>query len=1474
MNPFGFNDSKYNNFFRGAGGEAASLKAARLKNFAKLREEEEKQAAIEAAKPENFPENPGASEEPWYRKVAGGVGSTVKDGVVGTVGFVKDAGESAINLGETKGQLDQQSKFVGGKTDINKKYQDEADQEVWAGFEDAKDITELPTERQAKWNDIQERRKKEMAEFEKNTEDVDSDKLHKNLDRGREIEESMNKNAKKHYDLAQYIPGYSFGVEGLGTIAANIEGDEGDVNDALMKLTQGTSWDDMSDEEKESALKSRNIGAALSTLDFVPGVGKAVGSGAKTATKQGIKAGIKQTGKKFGESVLAKGVGEIAEVGAKGLLKQAGKSGATGAVVGSGLGAGLSAVMGGDIREGAIDGAYGGFIGGILGSPIDVNTKGAKNATFKTGDAVEGIVDDAEGMTKLANDLGMEEAKVKEALTIKRLKDESDAAYQARRKEEFDGLIKQREVENANMAETDPARLLEADNATPTVRPVAEVDAEIQKLQTEGDPNLSAAEAKTKFLDLQAERAIAEHNDAQRGFTTARSEEAQAFNDNGLPNDVAGSQKALDDVYAGKGLPTRRTQPIENVQQVIGNPSLPADVKKTAWTLMNDRLMVEKRLEGLMTDTKAKEVYSKLDSGYRARTSEIMDMPPQRQEIELEKLEQKYGEQIEQIDAKRAADESEALEYQNILEHLTSKEAEMVGDINKAMDENPDMFQTVDPEEALARVSTLESNLEQAKRFNGPDGIVKDVADSPSPLKTFEDTPEAPQAFKTKAVSEIEAMPNTEAVRKNFRHLGSLTEATASILSPSKWLEKMGLRNETIDMHTPVVQATAKLTRANDADIKVLQKISEMIPDNVEGQRQIVDFIEGKRQTLTAFTDREVAGQIQDFLKSKRVDLKKMGFETLDDYFPHVFDAKNKDTIRLFDPKATGEVSFGNLKSRLTGAEDYSTDIMKVLTDYTQGVNRKMILEPAIKPLADIRKQVDLSEGEAKLLDRYVKQLLSQDMSSTGKNFNKVADAAFSKMGLGDKVGSNHYGKALGTQRLVAAVGTMGLNPGTALRNMTQVVNTVTKLGPIDAAVGTIKGTKMLATEAGRAELTRAGILNSNVGRSEFMSLARPGMASKAGGAVDKATNGIMSLIEAGEVSMRSQAYAGAKHKALKAGLSVKQAEQAGIRAVVDTQFLTTAVDMPLKFNGQGVRSLAQFATFSAKQAEFLKESGIKVFKNSKGEWQFNEKQLAGILSGAVTAYAATEVLKPLMGFREEEWVPFYDQIAPYAFGDEDASGGAYRSPLVNLIAGDGKSKGGLLGLLSDARKGDFLENEDGDNAGAVKLWEDFWTQLVPAGTQMKKTYEGEKTTRMGESRKNGKIRFMQDTDPFSKTKANIFGQYSTDAGKDWIKEGFPSLSESQTNKVDQQSSPETKRKYADFYVARKKADGRQDAYSSAKEAVQEGDFNKAARVAQEYNSKVDEAMQEYWAQHEDMPEDLQDELLSSIYINIKTIKE
>ncbi len=1164
------------------------------------------------------------------------------------------------------------------------------------------------------------------------------------------------------------------------------------------------------DDDKKQLKESQDVNALKTAADAAETFLNVATLGTGTIVKQGIKQGFKMGAKAIAKAT-ARGAGEGAVFsGAAGLTDS--------------ISEGMDAEQ--SVENIAKSAAFGGLLGGAsagIGSKLKANkyNKGvdAENALKEADNAAMAKVD--EGVDDIAKDL-----------------DAAKAADEAQLK-----LNEERPFNQIDDAELDNQIEMFGRNENRT----GDIVADYKRQQ--------------QLLDEKAARTM----EAER----------TAFTENGLPNDVAGAQKALDDFDNGD-LPDSALRPreanIESTAQIFADESIPIEIRNSAQEVMDDLAQAENVQKTLMNDVKYERSHIDMDNAYRERLAQIQEMPGPRYIQEREKLDMQYQDDLAELELIREKDLPEVQQYNEIIDRLKQREQRIVSDVNTLIKERPDDFRIPDEAEVAARRTELESNLESAKRFNEPAKQVEEISQRADPVAAVNRDAEAQASFKQEASTQVDEMAET--VKSNFKNIEGVKLGMLRVMSPSQVLEKWGLRGKDIDLHTDILRAESALNRANKADSEVLSEIARIIPENKVAQSQIIDYLEGNRKTLD-LGDQQAADKIRAFLDEKKAGLEAQGYGTIEEYFPHIFNKKDPDVQRLFKAKNNGEISFGNLKSRLENSDDYSRDLMAVLIQYTSGYNRKTILEPALKPLADLPTQVRLAEAEGKWLDGYIDQLMGFDKSNLGQSYNAFMDGVLDKVGLKSQVGKNHYSSHLGGQRMVSAVATMGLNPGTAIRNVTQMINTVADIGPRYSTIGTIDGLRALRAgpkSVEWAELQRVGIMEGGVVQNYFDAITNPGVRGRLSKGRDNAVKGMMSMIHSTDVMLRTQAYYGAKALALKKGLTGKAAEDFAARKVVDTQFITSRVDMPLAFNGQGVRSLTQLATFSGKQAGFLKREIGNVFvKGKDGRYTIDPKHAGNIIAAVGTAWATAELLKPVMGFRETEFIPFYDQIAPMfaAITGEEVEGGdsLYRSPLVRLLAGDGKSKQGLIQSI-----------QSGDMQG---FWDDNWSQIIPAGTQIKKTTEGLETTLSGESRNSsGKIRYLQDMDPSSVGQATIFGQYSTEAGREWIKNGFPTLSDKQTQKVDLAADRKAKEQLTDFYQASKNIDfknsegkkGHTNAIDDIKNAILQGNVNKAQRIANEYNEAVSKAMQTYYSKQDEMPQELQDIVNNRMYINVQKV--
>jgi len=401
-----------------------------------------------------------------------------------------------------------------------------------------------------------------------------------------------------------------------------------------------------------------------------------------------------------------------------------------------------------------------------------------------------------------------------------------------------------------------------------------------------------------------------------------------------------------------------------------------------------------------------------------------------------------------------------------------------------------------------------------------------------------------------------------------------------------------------------------------------------------------------------------------------------------------------------------------------------------------------------------------------------------------------------------------------------------------------------------------VNGARMLASKEGRKELKLSGVLDEGTGLKDLKGLTQ----SKAGKAFDKVSDGLMIMVSTMDNIMRAQAYAGAKAKGLKlngakwerwaneAGLTgqaaqdfvQKKAMEYGTKATVDTQFITSKVDAPAAFNGPGMRTLTQLATFDGKQAGFLIRMGLKPIKDVKnGNYRLAANDMGKLVAMGATAWGVQATLGQFIGMKETDHIPFYDQIQAWTNiegkdekgYERDQKNKFRRSPAMTLLFGDGAKNPGLLGALAKKDKGE----------GVKEFWDKNWQLIVPAGTQAKRTAEGIKSVEEGVVKNDkGNNRFVQNQDQGNALKAAILGKYTTENGQKWLKEGsFSAVKESQQQKIESLGSSKAREQATEYFQRTNKIPKRQDAFNEAKQALQEGNRNRAQSIINEYNSKV-----------------------------------
>ena len=933
------------------------------------------------------------------------------------------------------------------------------------------------------------------------------------------------------------------------------------------------------------------------------------------------------------------------------------------------------------------------------------------------------------------------------------------------------------------------------------------------------------------------------------------------FENNGLPNDSKTAQEYLDNIDNGKvdGLPDhvfREREGVESIGQILGDEQMPKDVRNAAVQAADMGREIDAKLENLMNDNTYNQAHAQMDAAYKERLAAVNDMPGPRQEIERQRLDEQYTKDLQELEETRARDLPQVQELNAMKQRVDERAQEIVADTNELIHSDPKTFRQVDEAKLAEHRQLAEQNLAEAKKYDGKTTYaLQEVSKAQNPdelkiaLERNGDTLEKELA-NTLNVKDIEH------AKESVSKISDTQMALARVTSPSVLFDKGGLNTESAGLFSELVNGTGKAAVEGEEIAKRLGDIKKALGSDgkkPEVLDNIVDYLEGKVEHLNVPGHEKAAKEIRDMLDEVKPWLKENGYGTVSEfYFPHMRDNDPKGLANLFDENqlAKGELGIGSLKSRKKGGEEYSKDVWNVLSTYFDGINRAKNIEPSLRKIESVSTQLKLASAEHKnfeayagFLDNYINQIKGKNQS----NIEKAFDSQF---------GHNAFKKSTGAIRAVNAMATLGLSPLTALRQMTQEIATVGNLNPKWAGVGMVNGARMLASKEGRKELKLSGVLDEGTGLKDLKGLTQ----SKAGKAFDKVSDGLMSMVSTMDNIMRAQAYAGAKAKGLKlngakwerwaneAGLTgqaaqdfvQKKAMEYGTKATVDTQFITSKVDAPAAFNGPGMRTLTQLATFDGKQAGFLIRMGLKPIKDVKaGNYRLAANDMGKLVAMGATAWGVQATLGQFIGMKGTDHIPFYDQAQAWfnieGKSDKDRKNEeknkVRRSPFVTMLFGDGGKNPGLVGALSKQDKGEGLK----------EFWDKNWQLIVPAGTQAKRTTEGIKSVEEGVVKNDkGNTRFVQNQDQGNALKAAILGKYTTENGQKWLKEGsFSAVKETQQQKIESLGSSKAREQATEYFQRTNKIPSRKEAYDNAKQALQEGNRNRAQSIISEYNSKV-----------------------------------
>jgi hypothetical protein len=1038
-------------------------------------------------------------------------------------------------------------------------------------------------------------------------------------------------------------------------------------------------------------------------------------------------------------------------------------------------------------------------------------------------------------------------------------------------------------------APTNPDTKLLPERTQPMARPLKDVEKELQELQTNGDPTLTPDQAKQKFQSLREELTIAQKNDAERKFQIK-----QATFEANVPKEDA--VKQLDDLKSGK-LSDDLMDPMGPAKTIDEAPINIPELEKPVAELNGDKVALRHQLAQLMTPEDGDAAKASLDMKYNDELAKLEAMPEVRRAYEKQQIDAEYEAKLQEIDDQVLADAPKAQELLSVKNEIALREEEILRQANQYRDIQQDKFLVPNEERIAARKAELEKNIAAQSRTLSPaeadDVLTETVVNNTTPQK-FSD-----QIENDPAIQKATVQLNEDSGRifgNNDKSPGALSWYVGTPTSVLKsWGEWGKMAADSLE------EANYKYSKHRGTFIIQLRDWNKALGGR-ESAKNVFDSLDGKKVDLNE-SEMAVRDEMKQYFSDMADQLGLDKDRRIQDYVPHMFESTfgkkfdstdlaiqklrsgvdeqgNKlsqaqihaiekdlsgidaETMQYIARNSSWKVKNGFLERR-TGAEGYSDNLINTLNAYDHMAAKKVWMEPTMKDLNAVSGQ--LNGEQQKYLMALFNNIRGTQKTKIETTVNSVTDQLFKT--------EDSTGKFLRGYRRITNASMMGGSLSTVLKNLQQMANVASEFNPKEMIQGSAFAVHALRPDSpAMREIFEQGVMDASF--SAFLRSAQQQAKDGARGFGQKAITKGEAALWAGmsqtDMYMRATAYGAAKAKHLKANPGdVAGAQKAGRMAAKKTNFEFSDIDIPVSLNNEVGRSLLQMQTFNLQQAKFIKDKFVgdtnsMFVKQPDGGYKLSAKGVANMakLVAGTTAFYAT--IGSALGMKEQDLIPFANEIS---------EGRLPQSPLVSLVIGQ-NSNPGLVDLASEgikAAKGQDNKLSDKAQAFGTKL---AWS-LTPAGSQIKRTTEGMDSVEKGYSENpSGKIRFIQGDDTDTQLKAALFGQYTTEAGRQWVDNGTPTLSDKQSEKIKTLPNKDKQKEYYDFYQAAKKVTGRDEAISQIKEAALAGDQKRAIRISNEYSQSLNEAMSKYWDNHDNMPLELQDQMMNEMRIDTLNVME
>jgi len=551
------------------------------------------------------------------------------------------------------------------------------------------------------------------------------------------------------------------------------------------------------------------------------------------------------------------------------------------------------------------------------------------------------------------------------------------------------------------------------------------------------------------------------------------------------------------------------------------------------------------------------------------------------------------------------------------------------------------------------------------------------------------------------------------------------------IRTPAKVMRKLGVYTEYRALITSYEKYIKELPGNMD---KIAEWANRVSPESNE---RIFDFLDGVDGIVLTPQEQQVADEVKSWLGlwADRLGMKQD--ERISNYITHIFPlgkdgAIPEEIATLIDGKVAKSI-YNPFQLQRKGAKGFKRDTWAALEAYVKRSTRKANIDPALEEFNEASKHLT-EKSQSKYIEKRI-STLNMRPTYVEEGVDNFIHTALPNVAPRPSL------RATSWIRRVISRAKIGGSVVTFAKNLTQGINTWAELGN----KYTMRGYRDIV-KFGDKELVENGVL-----RDSFYEDKKYDAIKKWAEKFDKK---LFINMEASELVNRGGAYYGAKAKFLDGKITPKEynlafdkkmpnnyvpteaeAIQYGKHVAEKTQFLFGPLETPQIMSGPFAKTAMQFQTFAMKQSEF-------------GLQMLSDKEYAKLSRYLIGSSMLFHFIGSAFGM---EW-------------DESFKTFRWGYPPVVTFIGD-LWKQGVFGEDSYGNKLDAGERVSG-------VANSLFTNVVPAGAQMKRTFQGISAVNAGKSEtKGGTKQYDIDQTPMNYIRAGLFGKGTLPQAQEYYQE-------------------------------------------------------------------------------------------------------